>query len=93
MIKLHRRYNAHSSSKSRRKGISDTIDLHGLSGDDAILQLEQFVNDSIMNNIEEIKIIHGKGKGILKKKVIDYLENSELVKDYECGGFAKILKN
>ncbi len=63
--------------------IVDTIDLHGLDGDEAIIQLDQFINQAVMNKINSVKIIHGKGSGILKKRVTDYLEKSGLVTRYE----------
>jgi DNA mismatch repair protein MutS2 len=59
-----------------------TIDLHGNNVEEALTKLDRFINESIMNNIKEIKVIHGHGKGILKNKIYEFLEQSELVESY-----------
>ncbi|HPG30839.1 MAG TPA: Smr/MutS family protein [bacterium] len=63
--------------------MNDTIDLHGSCAEDALFELEKFINYSIMNGVDEIKIIHGKGKGIIKEAVKEYLESSALVVSFE----------
>ncbi|MBP7654257.1 Smr/MutS family protein [Candidatus Dependentiae bacterium] len=62
----------------------DTIDLHGNRVEDAIFELDKFINFSIINKIEEIKIIHGKGKGILREAITEYLGKSSLVLSFEA---------
>ena len=59
-----------------------TIDYHGFSGDDAVYHLEealcQYYGESIL-------IIHGKGNGILKKRIRDFLRTSKLDITVEYG--------
>ena len=50
------------------------LDLRGKRGDMAIESLMQYIDESIMLDMKEVKILHGKGNGILKKLVREYLQ-------------------
>ena len=52
-----------------------TLDVRGQRAEDALTQLMAFVDDAIMLGIPEIKIIHGRGNGILKQVLRDYLRS------------------
>jgi DNA mismatch repair protein MutS2 len=45
------------------------IDLRGLSRDEALVQLEKFVDNALLSNASSLRILHGKGDGILRKAV------------------------
>ncbi len=45
------------------------IDLRGLSREEALAQLEKFVDDALLSNANTIRILHGKGDGVLRKAV------------------------
>jgi DNA mismatch repair protein MutS2 len=62
---------------------TNNLDLHGLDSEEAVLCLDRYINEKIMQNISEINVICGNGRGILKKAVIEYLKNNELVREYE----------
>jgi DNA mismatch repair protein MutS2 len=49
--------------------IETKLDIRGYKVDDAMWFLEEFIERAIMNNVFELKIIHGIGNGILKKNV------------------------
>ena len=48
------------------------IDLHGFDRDYARIKTNEFINDSYKEGKRYIKVIHGNGEGILKKKYIIY---------------------
>lgn len=58
------------------------LDLHGEDGDSAVVLVKDFVDDSIILNNKKILIVHGKGTGILKKRVHDYLKHDKRVLNY-----------
>jgi DNA mismatch repair protein MutS2 len=64
-----------------------TLDLHGEDGDSAVVLVKDFISDSIILNNKKIVIVHGKGTGILRKRVRDYLSKDKRVKKYYQDNF------
>lgn len=62
---------------------SGEIDLRGQRGDDAIYELEKYFDKALMFGISNFKIIHGKGDGILRKLIRNYLKNYTQVQRLE----------
>lgn len=56
------------------------LDLHGFNKAQALLALEKFLDHSLLLGHSRLKIIHGKGKGILRSAMRNYLNNHPLVK-------------
>ena len=77
--------------KSRLVGISLAgqvsyrLDLRGLRGDEAIAEVDRFMNRAVLAGLSELEIIHGKGTGILRKEINRYLKNHPLVKNQRLG--------
>lgn len=63
------------------------LDLHGETKDIARVLTEEFINDNYELGHEELAIIHGVGKGILKKEVHNVLEENKLVKEFALDRF------
>lgn len=61
------------------------IDVRGLEADDAIRAAERFLEDAIMAGLPTARIIHGKGKGILRDRMKHWLSRSTLVKEFRLG--------
>jgi len=59
--------------------IEDTIDLHTFSPKDIPDLLEEYFSACIESGITSVRIIHGKGKGILKMNVMKQLKKNPLV--------------
>ncbi len=59
--------------KTDRGAVS--IKLLGYFADEALEKLDIFLSDALVNGFSEVEIIHGTGKGILKKVIIDYLKS------------------
>ena len=62
--------------------ISDELDLHSLTVEEAIPKLEQFLYQAFQYGHNRVWIIHGKGMGILRREVSRYLSNHTLVKSF-----------
>jgi DNA mismatch repair protein MutS2 len=69
--------------------ISDSIDLHGKTVKEAIFELEQFIEEALFNKVFEVKIIHGKGTGILKKTIHTFLKKNKLIKNFRLGMYGE----
>lgn len=63
-----------SSISERRLNFKPTIDVRGQRADEALESVSRFVDDAIMVGIGEVKILHGKGNGILKEEIRKYLK-------------------
>ena len=60
--------------------ITDELDLHGLTIDEAIPMVDRFLYKSVQAHIHRIWIVHGKGSGVLRDAVRRYISKHTLVK-------------
>lgn len=58
------------------------IDLRGMRGDEALMAVQRFIDDSILLGANNVRILHGKGNGILRQLVREYLSGIPNVTDY-----------
>lgn len=61
----------------------DEIDLHGLTVDEALPKLDEFLHTAFQAGLYRVWVIHGKGSGILRREVGRYLSNHSLVRSKE----------
>lgn len=57
----------------RQAEFESTLDVRGQRAEDVLPLLTQFIDDAVLLSRSEVKIIHGKGEGVLRKVVRDYL--------------------
>lgn len=62
------------------------LDLRGERYEEAIIKLDKFIDEALINNISQVVIIHGHGTGALRKGVQDYLKKCPYVKEFRYGG-------
>ena len=55
--------------------------------DIAMYNVENFINDAIQNNIKDLKIIHGRNGGVLRKAVHEYLKHNKNIKSFRLGNY------
>lgn len=65
----------------------DEIMIRHQTVQEAIENVDKFIDNAICNNLKIVKIIHGKKGGILRKEVHKYLENNPNVKEHRLGGY------
>ena len=73
----------------RSAGASTELDLRGMSADEAIATLDIFLDNAMMANLASVRIIHGKGTGVLRKAVQDELKRNRCVKRYRLGVYGE----
>lgn len=65
---------------TRRNNFKSNVDLRGMRADEALEIVRDLVDEAIMLSISDLRILHGKGSGILKQLIRDYLKTVDLVK-------------
>ena len=81
-----------TGEKKREKAVmnADTrLDLRGMTVDDALLELDRFIDHSLRTGLSEFTIIHGKGTGALRTATQNYLRKSRCVKSFRLGTFGE----
>jgi len=59
------------------------LDIRGKRGDEALEMVRQYIDDAILLNIREVRILHGKGFGILRNLIHDYLRTVSEIKQFK----------
>ncbi|MZL68649.1 endonuclease MutS2 [Bittarella massiliensis (ex Durand et al. 2017)] len=78
---------AGSSQKTRRAALE--IDLRGQSVDEAVMELDGFIDRAVLSGMEQISIIHGKGTGALRAGIHSYLKRHKNVAGFRLGTFGE----
>lgn len=63
--------------------IDGTLDLHTFSPKDLKYLIPDYLDECVKKNIFEVRIIHGKGKGVLRRTVHSLLEKQPLVESFQ----------
>lgn len=82
-------HNLYRTSSRADKDVKTEIDMRSETVDEAIGELGLFIDRCVLNNIEEIRIIHGKGTGVLRTAVGDYLKTHPNVAEYRLGRYGE----
>ncbi|EHO48594.1 endonuclease MutS2 [Lentilactobacillus kisonensis] len=69
-------------SRTRSSGISPTLDLRGHRYEEAMFELDRYIDSALLAGYPSVTIIHGKGTGALRKGVTDYLKRNKRVKSF-----------
>ena len=67
--------------------VKTEINLIGKTTDEAILELDKYIDDAYIAHIPVVRIIHGRGTGALKKAVSEFCRKSSVIKSYRLGDF------
>ncbi|ADO83616.1 endonuclease MutS2 [Ilyobacter polytropus] len=70
----------------KRTAVRSEIDIRGKMVDDAVHDLETYMDRALLNGFSEVYVIHGKGTGALRAGVIEYLKGCHYVKSFRAGG-------
>ena len=65
------------------------INVVGKTSLEAVSDVENFIDQAVMHNIEEIKVIHGVGEGILLKAIREYLKTDKNVLEFRRGKYGE----
>jgi len=75
--------------ESKSKNVSTEVDVRGQNLEEAWMNVEKFLDDCYLAGISPVSIIHGKGTGILRKGLQEYMRKHRYVKSYRNGRYGE----
>lgn len=79
--------NTNRMVRLKTTSVDPTIDLRGFNLDEALMELDKYLDDAFMANLNEVQVIHGKGTGVLREGVTKYLKKHKHIKEFRLGTF------
>ncbi|MGV8096518.1 MAG: Smr/MutS family protein [Mangrovibacterium sp.] len=74
--------NINQNLSERKLNFKAEIDIRGQRAEEAISNIQAFVDEAAMLDVRELRILHGKGSGILKEVIRNYLKSDPVVKSF-----------
>ncbi|MCR5417651.1 MAG: endonuclease MutS2 [Lachnospiraceae bacterium] len=74
---------------NKARNVPMELNLLGRTTDEAVNELDKYLDDAYMAHIPMVRIVHGKGTGALRKAVHDHLRRQKHVKEYRLGEFGE----
>ncbi|MFC1563779.1 endonuclease MutS2 [candidate division KSB1 bacterium] len=69
--------------------VKPEVDLRGMEALDAIQVVDRYLSDAMASGLNVIYIIHGKGTGVLRRKVGEFLRNDKRVEEHRLGSYGE----
>lgn len=73
----------------KNKMLSNEINLIGQTVDEALVNLDTFIDSCVIASINEIRVIHGRGTGALRKGIQDHLKTHKNVAEFRFGAYGE----
>lgn len=67
------------------QSFSPSLDLRGQRLDEALANVDKYLDDAMFSGLDEVKIIHGMGTGALRKGITDYLKSNRMIGSFRTG--------
>ena len=64
-----------------RVPVEDSFDLHSFHPEDVLSALEEYLREAAHRGFREVRVIHGKGRGVRRAQVVRWLRDQDLVED------------
>ncbi len=76
-------------NRAKSRDISPEINLIGKTTDEAVAELDKYLDDAYLAHLPSVRIVHGKGTGALRSAVQDYLRRQSYIEEYHLGEFGE----
>ena len=80
---------AHSGREMKLSAMPMEVDLRGMDSVEAISVLERYLDEAMRSNLQQVRIIHGKGTGVLRNAVHQSLKKNKFVKKFRLGVYGE----
>ncbi|QJC51355.1 endonuclease MutS2 [Paenibacillus albicereus] len=75
--------------RTRDDNVKMELDLRGSNLDESIIEVDRFLDESFLAGMGQVYIIHGKGTGVLRAGIQDFLRRHSHVKSYRLGNYGE----
>ncbi len=92
LSETEKKYHRTSSGKvkmNKSLSVSPELNLLGKTVDEALAELDKYLDDAYIAHISPVRIVHGKGTGALRSAIHSYLKRQKHVKSYRLGAFGE----
>lgn len=86
-IEINTKSLSRKSINNKSKHINSTFDVRGATSEEAIIDIEKYLDDAYLANLNQVTIIHGKGTGVLRETIKKYLKKHPHVKEFRIGNY------
>ena len=80
---------AHSGREMKLSAMPTEVDLRGMDSIEAISVLERYLDEAMRSNLKQVRIVHGKGTGVLRAAVQQSLRRNKYVKKFRLGVYGE----
>lgn len=84
-----RRTSSGKIKMSKSMSVSPEINLLGKTVDEAVAELDKYLDDALLSHLNSVRVVHGKGTGALRKGIHEYLRRQKHVKSYHLAEFGE----
>ncbi|CUN97873.1 MutS2 protein [[Eubacterium] contortum] len=88
-VKSMKRTSKGKLKMSKSLSVSPEINLLGKTVDEAVSELDKYLDDAILSHLSTVRVVHGKGTGALRKGIHEFLRRQKHVKSYRLGEFGE----
>lgn len=74
---------------SKSLSVSPEINLLGKTVDEAVSELDKYLDDALLSHLNTVRVVHGKGTGALRKGIHEYLRRQKHVKSYHLAEYGE----
>ncbi len=74
---------------SKALSISPEINLLGKTVDEALAELDKYLDDAYLSRLSTVRVVHGKGTGALRNAVHGHLKRIKYIKSYRLGEYGE----
>ncbi|MGG4395680.1 endonuclease MutS2 [Paenibacillus thiaminolyticus] len=75
--------------RTRGESVRSELDLRGANLEEALMEVDRFLDEALLGNLGQVFIIHGKGTGVLRSGIQEFLRKHKHVKSFRIGSFGE----
>lgn len=75
--------------RTRDDNVRSELDLRGANLEEALIEVDRFIDEAFLGNLGQVYLIHGKGTGILRNGITEYLRKHKHIKSFRLGNYGE----